>query len=149
MSFVDLKYASSNDYSDFERMALDFIKDRVGIPDPEYAIKSVWLKSFMHQENTAIRIIRKDGTPVGFYALQRHGFGFHGEWLYITSLYVCPEHRREGYGRLMLEDAIKIAKISGLRLYWETSRENFAARALYDQYAVVNVNDVMYTLASQ
>jgi len=54
---------------------------------------------------------------------------------YLEDLFVAPEFRRRGCGRLLIQDLVDRAKAEGwARLYWHT-RQNNPARHLYDEFA--------------
>jgi GNAT superfamily N-acetyltransferase len=54
---------------------------------------------------------------------------------YLEDLFVAPEYRRRGFGRLLIEDALTRARANGWpRLYWHTRASN-PARGLYDRFA--------------
>jgi len=54
---------------------------------------------------------------------------------YLEDLFVAPEFRGRGCGRLLIEDAISQAKTKGCsRFYWHTRTGN-PARRLYDEFA--------------
>lgn len=54
---------------------------------------------------------------------------------YLEDLFVAPEYRGRGLGRLLLGDVMQRAKARGCtRLYWHTRASN-PARALYDKFA--------------
>lgn len=54
---------------------------------------------------------------------------------YLEDLFVAPEFRGRGCGRLLIADLVDRAKAAGwARLYWHT-RDNNPARRLYDEFA--------------
>ncbi len=62
-----------------------------------------------------------------------------GTWVvapicYLEDLFVAPEFRSRGIGRMLIGDIVDRAKAKGWsRLYWHT-RENNPARSLYDEF---------------
>ncbi len=62
-----------------------------------------------------------------------------GTWVvapicYLEDLFVTPEFRSRGIGRMLIGDIVDRAKAKGWsRLYWHT-RENNPARNLYDEF---------------
>ncbi|MCW5718824.1 MAG: GNAT family N-acetyltransferase [Bauldia sp.] len=57
---------------------------------------------------------------------------------YLEDLFVSPSHRRQGVGRLLVQDLVDRAKAEGwVRLYWHTETDN-PARKLYDQFVAVD-----------
>jgi GNAT superfamily N-acetyltransferase len=55
---------------------------------------------------------------------------------YLQDLFVAPDYRRSGTGRLLINAVADAArKLDCHRLYWLTQGENTDARALYDKIA--------------
>ena len=63
-----------------------------------------------------------------------------GTWViapicYLEDLFVAPQFRGHGVGRMLIADLVDRAKVKGWsRLYWHT-RETNPARRLYDEFA--------------
>jgi GNAT superfamily N-acetyltransferase len=54
---------------------------------------------------------------------------------YLEDLFVDPNYRNRGLGRLLIQDLVDLAKIRGwARLYWHTQAAN-PARRLYSEFA--------------
>lgn len=57
---------------------------------------------------------------------------------YLEDLFVAPEFRGHGFGRLLIQDLVdRGAAKSWSRLYWHTRAGN-PARRLYDEFATVD-----------
>ena len=62
-----------------------------------------------------------------------------GTWVvapicYLEDLFVAPQFRGQGLGRMLIADLVDRAKVKGWsRLYWHT-RESNPARRLYDEF---------------
>jgi GNAT superfamily N-acetyltransferase len=57
---------------------------------------------------------------------------------YLEDLFVAPEFRGRGVGRMLIADLLDRAKSNGwARLYWHT-RANNPARRLYDEFATAD-----------
>lgn len=58
-----------------------------------------------------------------------------GSVCYLQDLFVDPAVRGGGVGRALIDWLVAESKRQGwARLYWNTRRDNHAARALYDKY---------------
>lgn len=82
------------------------------------------------------RLAEVQGRVVGFalhhWHLSTWGMGADG---YLEDLFLSPEARGHGLGRLLIEDLIAIGRAAGWsRLYWMTDEGNAQARALYDRF---------------
>jgi ribosomal protein S18 acetylase RimI-like enzyme len=54
---------------------------------------------------------------------------------YLQDLYVDPEARGGGVGRMLIDWLVEETNRQGwARLYWATRENNYRARALYDTY---------------
>ena len=68
---------------------------------------------------------------------------------YLQDLFVDPALRGAGAGRALIDWLVAEMKAQGWsRLYWNTRRENAAARALYDSYSAES-GFVRYVLANE
>ena len=69
-----------------------------------------------------------------------------GDWWWIQSVYVDPEHRRSGVYRALYEHVLALAKatpeVCGLRLYVE--RDNANAQRTYASLGMVDAGYAMY-----
>lgn len=78
--------------------------------------------------------------PVGTLMLTREWSDWrNGEWWWIQSVYVAPEHRRCGVFRALyrhVEQQARASGVIGLRLYVE--RDNAAAQATYASLGMVD-----------
>jgi len=54
---------------------------------------------------------------------------------YLQDLFVDPEVRAKGAGKLMIDWLVRKMQAEGWsRLYWNTREDNYRARGLYDKY---------------
>ncbi len=54
---------------------------------------------------------------------------------YLSDLYVDPQRRAAGVGRLLINWLVAESKAKGwARVYWHTKENNYRARGLYDQF---------------
>jgi GNAT superfamily N-acetyltransferase len=57
---------------------------------------------------------------------------------YLEDLFVDPNYRNRGLGRLLIQDLVDLAKMRGwARLYWHTQATN-PARRLYDEFTAAD-----------
>jgi GNAT superfamily N-acetyltransferase len=57
---------------------------------------------------------------------------------YLEDLFVDPNYRNRGLGRLLIQDLVDLAKTRGwARLYWHTQAKN-PARLLYNEFAAAD-----------
>ena len=62
--------------------------------------------------NPSVYAVEEDGRPVAFLEIDRE---FWNNRLRITDLAVLPEFRRKGYGKVLVEKAIEIAREESFR----------------------------------
>jgi len=92
------------------------------------------------------RLATIDSLIVGFSVSVLHD----GTWTvepvcYLEDLFIDPQYRRRGYGRLLVKDLVDRAVSEGWsRLYWHTRVDN-PARFPYDQFVLAD-NFVRYRL---
>ncbi|OZI60492.1 GNAT family N-acetyltransferase [Bordetella genomosp. 11] len=77
------------------------------------------------------------GRATGFVIYLFHRASWTDGWnCCIEDLYVAPAARGSGTGRALMEAAIAAARDrDAYRVYWQTDRDNAAARRLYDRLA--------------
>ncbi len=81
------------------------------------------------------RLAVLDGQAIGFSVSVLHDSTWTiGPACYLEDLFIAPEFRGRGNGRLLIQDVIDRAKAKGCpRLYWHTRAGN-PARRLYDEF---------------
>lgn len=85
------------------------------------------------------RLVGIDGAMVGFSIVVLH----EGTWTispecYLEDLFVDPDFRGRGFGRLLIQDWVDRARANGWsRLYWHTRADN-PARGLYDKFVAAD-----------
>lgn len=124
-----------------------------GATVPEEITAHTWKRLLDPASPMFCRLAERDNPRVpmaqvvGFAVCVVHEGSFSATSLcYLEDLFVAPEHRGLGIGRVILDDLRERAKTSGWsHLYWNTRRDN-PARKLYDQ--IVPADDfVRYKLA--
>ncbi|MFN0263882.1 N-acetyltransferase family protein [Tepidamorphus sp. 3E244] len=103
-------------------------------------------------ETTWLRLLDKNQDPHGFCAVDGDGrligivhYLFHRStwsdsgYCYLEDLFVDPNVRGGGVGRLLIEAVYATAADRGSsRVYWNTQHFNTRARKLYDQVATLS-----------
>ena len=95
-------------------------------------------------------IVEVDGSPV---ALAHYSFT-HSSWsvaqdLYLEDLFVDPQMRGQGLGRVLIEALGDLAAETGARkVWWETQKDNATARRLYDSVGELS-EFVKYTRSTE
>lgn len=103
---------------------------------PEAVTSHTWQRILDPTSPIFARLATANGTIVGFSAYVVH----EGTWVvspvcYLEDLFVDPQYRNLGFGRLLIKDLVDRAKLLGWsRLYWHTRSDN-PARPLYDEFA--------------
>jgi GNAT superfamily N-acetyltransferase len=83
------------------------------------------------QQGVAFFVVRDNGAPAGCGGIQLFGADY-GE---LKRMYVRPQFRGLGYGRLLLDHLADYARSRGIgRLRLETGIHQHAAIALYEHY---------------
>jgi ribosomal protein S18 acetylase RimI-like enzyme len=73
-----------------------------------------------------------ENNVVGYYVLE---YRVKEKELWLRQIYVLPEHRGKGYGRLFLDKIIDFMKEKGFQRIWLKVREDkIPARKLYEKY---------------
>lgn len=83
-----------------------------------------------------IHVAITDGAPAGFSTVY---FTFAStrscRVALLNDVYVVPERRRGGVGRALIEHALELARMEGVRyVRWSTAAGNVDAQRLYDTY---------------
>ena len=80
-----------------------------------------------------VSLLELDGKVIGYVALCiGYSLELGGNDAFVDEVFVVPEHRGRGYGRLLLEHLALRARARGVRaLHLEVDRSNTAARELY------------------
>lgn len=114
---------------------------------PEAVTAYTWRRLLDPTSSLFGRLAVIDGEGIGFSVSVLHASTWTiGPVCYLEDLFVAPEFRGRGCGRLLITDVIDRAKAKGCaRVYWHT-RANNPARRLYDEFAGTD-DFVRYRLA--
>jgi GNAT superfamily N-acetyltransferase len=103
---------------------------------PEAVTARTWQRMLDPAAPVFGRLTIVDDRVAGFSICVLH----EGTWViapicYLEDLFVAPQFRGRGAGRMLIADLVDRAKTKGWsRLYWHT-RETNPARRLYDEFA--------------
>src|SRR5437016_3416122 len=102
-------------------------------PDPNLTRRFL-LERFQHNESIIFIALKEADTAIGFTQLfPSFSSGSAARILILNDLFVVPEVRRNGAGKLLLRAAADFAKAIGAgRLTLSTEVTNQPARALYE-----------------
>ena len=109
--------------------------------DQVVATEELLVEQLFDRGNAEVLFALKDGQEVGF-ALFFHNFStFLGRaGLYLEDLYVLPEHRGKGYGKLTLDWLAHIAVTRGYgRFEWTCLDWNKNAMDFYEKYGATRM----------
>lgn len=111
--------------------------------DQVIATEDMLREWIFEKKKAEILLVLEDETPVGF-ALFFHNFS---TWLgragiYLEDLFVLPEYRGRGYGKLLLKKLARIAVQRGCgRLEWACLDWNEPSIAFYKSLGAVPMED--------
>jgi GNAT superfamily N-acetyltransferase len=106
---------------------------------PEVVTQATWRRILDPHSAIFARLAENHGDIIGFTVSVLH----EGTWTtepicYLEDLFVEPSSRRQGVGRILIQDLVDRARVRRWsRLYWHTRAGN-PARALYDQFATAD-----------
>lgn len=104
-----------------------------------------WQESFerwLSSGSVRARLVLEDARPVGCIS-----FGCAREeklsgWGEIVSLYLLPDHRSMGYGRMLVDEALNEFRTEGYgNVYLWVVKENASARAFYERMGFAATDD--------
>lgn len=107
-----------------------------GVDLPPETTASTWSRIADPGHRMTCRIAWDKDRALGFAIHHHHCSSWvPGDDVYLEDLYVAPTARGKGVGRALIEDLVSIGRNQGWhRLYWNTGRDNTAARRLYDRF---------------
>jgi GNAT superfamily N-acetyltransferase len=108
-------------------------------PIPERVTARTWQRILDPASPIFGRLATVKDRAAGFSVSVLH----EGTWTiapicYLEDLFVAPELRGQGIGRMLIADLVKRCQAHGWsRLYWHTRADN-SARRLYDEFAAAD-----------
>ncbi len=132
---VTVRDATAADETVWRRLWEEFLA-YYGVNLTEAVTDHTWGRLMLPACALKARLAEVDGVVVGFAIHQHHPSTWVlGDDCYLEDLFVCPESRRAGVGRALIEDLIVLARARGWqRLYWNADQNNAPARRLYDSF---------------
>jgi len=106
---------------------------------PEAVTAATWRRMLDRRSAIFGRMAVVDAAVVGFSVSVLHESTWTATPIcYLEDLFVDPDYRRHGLGRLLIKDLVDRAKSQGWsRLYWHTQKAN-SARNLYDEFGAAD-----------
>jgi GNAT superfamily N-acetyltransferase len=103
----------------------------------EDVTQTTWKRLLDPASSMACLLAVEGDEIVGFANYVVHPFTWSARpTCYLEDLFVRPEARGRGAGRVLVEAIVARAREEGwARVYWHTRHDNAAARALYDSFA--------------
>ena len=127
-------------------LILQFIRDLAEyekLLDEVVADKATLEEWIFDQKKAEVIFAMKEGKEIGF-ALFFHNFStFLGRaGLYLEDLFVLPEYRGKGYGKLLLKRLARLTLQRGCgRLEWACLDWNTPSRKFYDSLGAVRMEE--------
>jgi GNAT superfamily N-acetyltransferase len=106
---------------------------------PEAVTTVTWQRMLDPKSAVFGRLAVVNATVVGFSVSVLHDSTWGTASIcYLEDLFVDPEYRGRGFGRLLIQDLVNLAKSRDWsRLYWHTEAAN-PARRLYDEFVAAD-----------
>jgi GNAT superfamily N-acetyltransferase len=107
----------------------------------------IFFSQFIDSDNGILYLYRCDGEAIGFSTIYNGFSSTRAETVAILNdLYVLPSYRGKGYGKEMVDHAVKVAKSKGYsRLQWLTAQDNDKAQKLYNEVGAIKGSWFFYT----
>lgn len=102
---------------------------------------------FINSDNGILHLYRYEGKAIGFSTIYNGFSSTHAETVAILNdLYISPSYRGKGYGKELVDHAIKIAREKGYsKLQWLTAQDNEKALKLYNRLGAIKGSWFFYT----
>lgn len=106
-----------------------------------------FFSQFINSDQGVLHLYRHEGRAIGFSTIYNGFSSTHAETVAILNdLYVLPSYRGKGYGKKLVDHAIKVAKSKGYsRLQWLTAQDNEKAQKLYSTLGAIKGSWFFYT----
>ena len=106
-----------------------------------------FFSQFINSNDGILHLYRLEEKAIGFSTIYNGFSSTRAETVAILNdLYVNPAYRGKGYGKALVDNAIKVAKLKGYsRLQWLTAQDNDKAQKLYNAMGTVKGSWFFYT----
>lgn len=135
---VQIRDATPDDEADWRRLWDGYLAFYEATIAPDITART-WARIIDPRSAIFARLADVDGRVSGFSVSVLHeGTWVPGPVCYLEDLFVDPEARGQGLGRMLIRDLVERGKQehwSGL--YWHTRRDN-PARRLYDEFVAAD-----------
>lgn len=94
----------------------------------------MFFSQFIKSDNGVLHLYKCEGKAIGFSTIYNGFSSTRAETVAVLNdLYVSPSYRGKGYGKELVDHAVKVAKSKGYsRLQWLTAQDNEKAQKLYN-----------------
>ena len=106
-----------------------------------------FFSQFINSDQGIIHLYRHEGKAIGFSTIYNGFSSTRAETVAILNdLYVLPAYRGRGYGKQLVNHAIKVTRSRGYsRLQWLTAQDNDKAQKLYSEVGAIKGSWFFYT----
>jgi ribosomal protein S18 acetylase RimI-like enzyme len=134
---IQVRQAGVEDAADIARLLRDF---NLEYDEPTPAVEELAERIARLLEEGEITVLLAGEGPDGLSLFRfRPGIWSPGDETYLQELYVVPQHRGRGIGRVLLEATIELARERGAAgIDLNTGESDTAARALYERMGFTN-----------
>lgn len=107
----------------------------------------LFFSQFIDSDRGVLHIYRHKGKAIGFSIIYNGFSSTRAETVAILNdLYVLPSCRGNGYGKKLVDHAVKAARSRGYaRLQWLTAQDNDKAQKLYKEVGAIKGSWFFYT----
>lgn len=90
------------------------------LPEPDDQTLIVWFSDVLRKPDSYVYIGEVEGQAVGCVIAQiirrlENPFAYPMEWILIDQISVNPEHQRQGYGKLLLDAVLELARAENIK----------------------------------
>ncbi|RWA98251.1 MAG: GNAT family N-acetyltransferase [Mesorhizobium sp.] len=132
---MEIRLAGTADRDAWRSLWYAYCADQ-GLNSSEQATDRIWRRIERPDEPiNALIAVSATGVTIGFATFVIHPYTLSDRPVcFLADLYVDESSRRQGIGQAMLTNLASYGRDQGwLRIYWNTDRSNYHARALYDK----------------